>query len=355
MKLPAIVISSAGALVLGTMSHCDTEPLTLEELARSAVTGDTNAQEQLRAYGPEGLDAILALGAVGELADEAVDRVAGQKYGHITRLFWFDDLEAAKAEAKRTNKKILSLRLLGDLRDELSCANSRFFRTVLYVDPAVREKMTEYVLHWSSERDAPVMTIDFGDGRVIKRTVTGNSIHYVLDEEGRVLNAIPGLWGPMAFIEQLDDEVKPVANQALPRIRNRRVPAKDAMFLAVGKSMIEAPMIGLEGLGLRSPPKPIEVSERTRQIMRRENPHLNDVIFELMVERFEETLGEDTRQNRILMDRIQTEMARSPRPEMHVLNRWVYAEVFKTPATDPWLGLHDDEVYTGLQDAGIER
>ena len=32
------------------------------------------------------------------------------------------------AEAQRTNRPILSLRLLGNLTDDFSCANSRFFR-----------------------------------------------------------------------------------------------------------------------------------------------------------------------------------------------------------------------------------
>ena len=31
-------------------------------------------------------------------------------------------------------------------------------------------------------------------------TVTGNSVHYILDCEGRVLDALPGLYGPQAFL-----------------------------------------------------------------------------------------------------------------------------------------------------------
>src|SRR5207244_770144 len=47
------------------------------------------------------------------------------------------------------------------------------------------------------------VTIDFGDGRKLERTLTGNSIHYVLDSEGRPVEAIPGLYGPQAFLAQL--------------------------------------------------------------------------------------------------------------------------------------------------------
>jgi hypothetical protein len=47
------------------------------------------------------------------------------------------------------------------------------------------------------------VTIDFGDGRKLERTVTGNSIHYVLDSSGRPLDAFPGLYGPKAFLRGL--------------------------------------------------------------------------------------------------------------------------------------------------------
>ncbi|HEV7573773.1 MAG TPA: hypothetical protein VGQ21_19940 [Thermoanaerobaculia bacterium] len=51
------------------------------------------------------------------------------------------------------------------------------------------------------------MTIDFGDGRVLHRTITGNSIHYLLDATGRPLDALPGLYAPKAFLAQLREMV----------------------------------------------------------------------------------------------------------------------------------------------------
>ncbi len=44
---------------------------------------------------------------------KALYSVAMQKDVYASKLFWFTDLEKAKAEAQRTNKPILSLRLLG--------------------------------------------------------------------------------------------------------------------------------------------------------------------------------------------------------------------------------------------------
>jgi len=116
-------------------------------------------------------------------------------------LYWYTDLDEAKAAAKRENKPIVSLRMLGRLDADLSCANSRFFRTTLYPDPRVNSLLREkFIMHWSSERPVPVVTVDFGDGRTMKRTVTGNSIHYVLDSNGRPLDALPGLYSSAEFI-----------------------------------------------------------------------------------------------------------------------------------------------------------
>jgi hypothetical protein len=130
--------------------------------------------------------------------------VAKQRDAYASGLYWHTDLEAAKVVAKATGKRILSLRLLGNLDDEFSCANSRFFRTALYANKEVADYLRQnYALHWKSVRPVPKLTIDMGDGRKIERTITGNSIHYVLNADGVVLDAVPGLYGPTAFVSAL--------------------------------------------------------------------------------------------------------------------------------------------------------
>jgi hypothetical protein len=134
----------------------------------------------------------------------AIDRAGAQRYAAVSRLYWHTDLDAARADALATAKPILSLRMLGRLDRDLSCANSRFFRTILYPDPAVSALLRDrFVLHWSTERPVPIVTIDFGDGRKIVRTTTGNSVHYVLDAAGRPIDALPGLYAPVAFVAEL--------------------------------------------------------------------------------------------------------------------------------------------------------
>src|SRR5215467_2987788 len=105
---------------------------------------------------------------------------------------WTNDLTLAIAEARRTRRPILSLRLLGRLDDELSCANSRFFKKLLYPHARVKSVLRRFVLHWQTVRPVPKVTIDFGNGKKIERTLTGNSLHLVLDLDGRPMDALPG-------------------------------------------------------------------------------------------------------------------------------------------------------------------
>ena len=51
--------------------------------------------------------------------------------------------------------------------------------------------------------------------------------------------------------------------------------------------------------------------------------------------------------------RIHEWLAAQPHVDLRDLNRRVYAELFLTPATDPWLGMLPGEVYTGLTDNGV--
>lgn len=209
-------------LVLG-LSSCAEQAGTSQRAEVPAQTlaiepggARTLSSDRLRALGPEGLvfalrdlDAAKKAGrSEPEIARlrRRVDEVAAQRDAEVSRLYWHTDIERAKDEAKRQKKSILSLRMLGRLDEEMSCANSRFFRTVLYPDPGVREILARrFVLHWSSERPVPVATIDFGDGHVLRRPVTGNSIHYVLDAQGRVVDAIPGLYEPTRFVHALEE------------------------------------------------------------------------------------------------------------------------------------------------------
>ena len=105
---------------------------------------------------------------------------------------------------KRRGSRFFRSDCSGGWTKSLSCANSRLFRITLYANEQISKLLRDrFVLHWQSVRSVPRVTIDFGDGRKIERTLTGNSIHYVLDSEGRLIDALPGMYGPGAFLREL--------------------------------------------------------------------------------------------------------------------------------------------------------
>ncbi|MEO6588163.1 MAG: hypothetical protein ABIP06_02445 [Pyrinomonadaceae bacterium] len=212
-KMFLFLFSLSAFFTISVQAATPTEILVIQ-----AVSNDSNeakiAAGKLREMRQVGLDVLFEKYSseinkyiqTGEKSDEwnrissAIDNVAMQKDAYASHLFWLTDFEEAKRISKETGKPILSLRLLGNLNEEFSCANSRFFRAVLYSNKNISDFLrNNYILHWQSVRPAPRITIDFGDGRKIERTVTGNSIHYVLDENGAVVNALPGLYDPTNF------------------------------------------------------------------------------------------------------------------------------------------------------------
>ena len=287
--------------------------------------------DALRAEGQSAVDRLIAAHAPAGV----LDRVCRQRDCAWSGLYWYTDLESAKAEARRTHRPILALRLLGNLDEELSCANSRYFRTILYSDRRISAYMkANFVLEWESVRHVPVVTIDFGDGRVMRRTITGNSIHYLLDENGTPIDALPGLYAPAAFLAQLERWRKPNASAAAP--------------LALSKSISEAPLLTKVDFGAGDR---VDLDANTLALIREKH---GDADFDQVVARLRETLAADTKRNEEeLRPRIRALMA--PKAwTLKELNDAVYAKVFLTPLDDPWMGLMPEPVFTAIAGEGVQ-
>lgn len=390
----------------------------------------TPAIEELRSLGPAGLQVLLneykdeisrhvanptvAASPEWERISAALDAVSQQRNSYLSGLYWHTDLQEARKASAASGKPILSLRLLGKLTDELSCANSRFFRTVLYSNATVSAALRDrFVLHWQSVRPVPLITIDFGDGRKLERTITGNSIHYVLDSDGKILEALPGVYGPKAFIRRLDEaevlfaslkgkseiEKRSLMN-AFYRTLNNRISvawlndinklggkkpegvsielgsngeALSIMPLAVSKAVTEASMLrsmtaGSEALG-RITDEPTwqkiaalhrddaVLDERSISLIKKQNPELPAKVFSSLIEKFQQSVALDTVRNEYRMHtRLLAWLSRdSIRGDLDKFNEKVYAELFITPRTDPWLGLLMPDVYTALDNSGVVK
>lgn len=404
----------------------------LESLAEKATseskTEAAPAIDRLRSLGPNGLQALIRENeaeislhianptiepsAEWQRITAALDAVSQQRNSYLSGLYWYTDLNQAKRVASETGKPILSLRLLGKLTDELSCANSRFFRTILYSNEEISSILRDrFVLHWQTVRPVPLITIDFGDGRKLARTITGNSIHYVLDTDGKPIEAFPGVYGPAAFIRNLADAEKLFAEMKgknetekrgalyrYLRARNNRIsvdwyneivklgvkppagmsvevnPNGEAlaiMPLAVSKAMTEATVLrsmtsSSDALGritdettwqklasLHSSDSVLD--KRSISLIRKQNPSLNQKAFDELVLKFQQIVALDTVRNEYRMhSRLLAWLSRdASRNDIDKFNEKVYAELFLTPKSDPWLGLLMPDAYTAIDNSGV--
>ena len=323
---------------------------------------------------------VLALAGAPSVGHQA-QRGAAQNAAStgVSGLSFTSDFSVAQAEARRTKRPILSLRLLGDLDDELSCANSRFFKAFLYTDPAIQKLLRErFVLHWQSVRPVPKLTIDMGDGRVIQTTITGNSVHVVLDPDGRVLDAIPGMYTPASFARALQNAV------AVAACAEESTPAacvtKHHATLRAG--LDDEWRSAMKKLGKNEPPpaplgvplddSALAISERAmakavierpvlRQLQRAET-EVSDPLMRQVArdtprpflprgrmqasEEFLRTLEDNVALDSVVNEQrlhrsIHAWLEAEPLPPAQPFVERVYEFLFATPNTDPWLGLED--------------
>lgn len=411
-----------------------------EVLVRKALSTDAKesatAIAELRSMGPAGLT-LLTESYADEIERQitdpsavttpewrrlsaALDAVSQQKDSYVSGLFWYTDADQAKAAAQAAGKPILSLRLLGKLNEEFSCANSRFFRTILYSNAEVSKMLRErFILHWQSVRPAPRVTIDFGDGRKLERTLTGNSIHYILDTNGLPIDALPGLYGPAAFTRSLDrienifKELAKSGSRKSVHHRERlnaislawladiqktggKIPqglvvlrsedgtpeAIQVASLAITKafterSILRSMMAGAEALGAVTDEaawKKIamlhmadaQLDARSISLIKRKTQNAfpadgskttPEAALANLVQKLQMNIALDTVRNEYLLHpKLHAWLVTdSRRDNVDALNEKVYAELFLTPASDPWLGLFSAETYTALENGGISR
>lgn len=388
----------------------------------------------LRKQGPTGLEVFLkshnnplnsdSSGAVlpSPALRVALDELCQQRDCYASHLYWYTDIEQAKAAARTSGKPILSLRLLGRLDQDLSCANSRFFRVALYPNAEISKLLQDrFILHWQSVRPVPKVTIDFGDGRKLERTITGNSIHYILDASGRPIDAIPGLYSPKAFLRQLQQAEVAVKNYSkltpsdresylrkyhsdrlnsiqaqwvadlsrlgiqsppklvkIPTNPSQPPTAEIASSLAVSKMRVETPMLSaLQSSAERNQNALAEITDQEVwnkiaqlyavdakldqnsisliKAKKSQSANTQEDNLPIIVKKFEATMALDTVRNEYMLHSQihQWFMQGKQTRNVEALNEQVYAQLFLTPSSDPWLGLFPSDSYSAIDNDGI--
>lgn len=110
---------------------------------------------------------------------------------------------------------------------------------------------------WESVGPVPQVTIDFGNGKTIRRTLGGNTILQVLLPNGRVIDALPGVYTPEAFLSEVkqafalvdtlgganDTQKKEAEIIAWHRERANASLEAPAGYASLSKSFVESPLL----------------------------------------------------------------------------------------------------------------
>jgi hypothetical protein len=175
----------------------------------------------------------------------------------------------------------------------------------------------------------------------------------------------------------------PAHQPAAPDAKNAAPPAGAAAAVAFGKSLVERPILnlvmadtsGLEQATTRDAWEKIaalhaddvKLDNSSRALVRehhgaaelaaklaRSKTAVEDPLLRV-VRQFEASMAVDTVRNEYELHRkIHQWFAQSDTlPELSTLNERVYAELFLTPSSDPWLGLNPPDTYTALPGEGL--
>jgi hypothetical protein len=232
------------------------------------------------------------------------------------------------------------------------------------------------------------------------QTVTGNSIHYVLAPNGHPIDGLPGLYGPPAFLRELervrdvshrymtaadfkvrqnllaeyhrhrleelrDDWSKDLAaiglqaaqvNQTLDdkasadELDKSITDASDETWgkiakLHSGDAQLDAASVALVEQKFPTAKQAAKLAISKRFV---ESPLLK------MIREFNITAALDTVRNEYLLHRqLHQWFASEAIYSVDGLNSRVYAQLFLTPDADPWMGLMSEGVYSALENGGV--
>jgi hypothetical protein len=272
---------------------------------------------------------------------------------------------------------------------------------VLLSDDDTTKWLSEnFVLSWENVREPAKVTIDFGDGKVLKRTLAGNTAFYLTTSDGAVVDVFPGVYTPQDFKKLVTESLEGVAEaEAIDAIARAEYvkslhtgafyqaylaeanttmskmyvesPILDAMRLAgpvppaprvettTGKAVVEGPI--LRSLSLEGRPVPIPDQEErlsfkgfaSRLVDISKTPMGSDEARRRISGNA--SLSDEQRQGQIVRLDSRTNV-RYVRPAVHLmfrdavkglvrpqdLTRTVYLDLLHIDVDDPYLGLADN-------------
>jgi hypothetical protein len=171
---------------------------------------------------------------------------------------------------------------------------------------------------WQTVRPVPIVHIDFGNGKVLTRTLHGNIATYLCNDAGQVLDILPGIYQPVAYMDRLQ-QFKMLANYA-----GKATTGEQLAYRLVSYHKTMAKQLAQTVAGSSS-----EAGSTG-------TPNLNSSA-ELANWK---ALIEDTRVNETdRRGQIHTMLAVAKLTSPRAVTKWLYKEVLHADLDDPYLGL----------------
>lgn len=219
---------------------------------------------------------------------------------------------------------------------------------------------------WESVRPVPKVTIDFGDGKKITRTLAGNTVIYFCSTNGTVVDAFPGVYTPADFLPEAIEAINAVQDfekegmSAFTKYHEARVKERasdELRRITMSKAFVESPLLKAMGRGVESI-TPFETDSALNNL----DPYLEDIskkaatAVELRKEYAKEPYDKLTPEQRgnLIVQLDSTQNIRVVRPATHLfllklgkpkssaaLRDIVYKTILHIPLDDPYLGLAD--------------
>ncbi len=203
---------------------------------------------------------------------------------------------------------------------------------------------------WVSLRPVPLITIDFGNGKIVRRTLHGNVATYACTSDGKVLDILPGIYEPTTYVHRLEQ-----LNLLYKMVGNGIDKVQDLGMLSVyHRRQLES---------LEKTSRPSELSEMkmasitgaeagTRILMqparriRSRAAYANNEKVPTKLKEGDlanwEALAKDTEQNETIRRKaIHEYLLERFDAKPDDVAKWIYREVLHADLDDPYMGLGD--------------
>ncbi len=123
---------------------------------------------------------------------------------------------------------------------------------MLLSDSKLRTLLQDKVVPaWEAVRPAPKVTIDFGDGKRLERTLKGNTVLYLCTPDGKVIDAFPAVYTASDFLREVEPALVAFDKQLEPAAWHKgqvaQVIDREHNRVMMAKAFVESPL--LEALG----------------------------------------------------------------------------------------------------------